>query len=175
MDHPEFEVIENDEEISIHFRRITPIYPATEGLSQRMFRSIVYRLLNEVPPAPGGLETLLPRALMNSDMTTAAAIRAIHFPNDWQQRHAAREHLVLQNFCDADPDCIAPDKCIDPRRRGTLRTRHIVRRIREVASVRTDGAQRKVIGEIRRDPGGCSPNESFATGGRWFRQKPWSR
>src|SRR5882724_9978187 len=24
MDHPEFEVIENDEEISIHFRRITP-------------------------------------------------------------------------------------------------------------------------------------------------------
>ncbi|PYJ19720.1 MAG: hypothetical protein DME92_11630 [Verrucomicrobia bacterium] len=35
MDHPEFEVIENDEEISIHFRRITPIYPATEGLSKR--------------------------------------------------------------------------------------------------------------------------------------------
>ena len=32
MEHPEFEVIENDEEISIHFRRITPIYPATEGL-----------------------------------------------------------------------------------------------------------------------------------------------
>src|SRR5712671_991746 len=35
MDHPEFEVIENDEEKSIHLRRITPIYPATEGLSQR--------------------------------------------------------------------------------------------------------------------------------------------
>src|SRR6476660_7979883 len=71
MDHPEFEVIENDEEISIHFRRITPIYPATEGLSQRVLRSMVYRLLNEVPLASGGLETLLPRAFMNSDMTTA--------------------------------------------------------------------------------------------------------
>ena len=45
MDHPEFEVIENDEEISIHFRRITPIYPATEGLSQRALRSIMYRAL----------------------------------------------------------------------------------------------------------------------------------
>src|ERR1700675_4797688 len=75
MDHPEFEVIENDEEISIHFRRITPIYPATEGLSQRVLRSMVYRLLNEVPPASGGLETLLPRTLMISDLTTAAAIR----------------------------------------------------------------------------------------------------
>jgi len=35
MEHPDFEVIENDDEMSIHFRRITPIYPATEGLSQR--------------------------------------------------------------------------------------------------------------------------------------------
>src|SRR5438128_9215135 len=48
MEHPEFEVIEDDEEMSIHFRRITPIYPATEGVSQRLLRSIVYRLLNEL-------------------------------------------------------------------------------------------------------------------------------
>ena len=47
MEHPEFEVIENDEEISIHFRRITPIYPATEGLSQRVLRSLIHRLLQE--------------------------------------------------------------------------------------------------------------------------------
>src|SRR6476659_4659346 len=74
MDHPEFEVIENDEEISIHFRRITPIYPATEGLSQRVLRSMVYRLLNELRPAAAGFETLLPRVLMNGDMTRAAAV-----------------------------------------------------------------------------------------------------
>src|SRR5207244_11915634 len=96
MDHPEFEVIENDEEISIHFRRITPIYPATEGLSQRVLRSMIYRLLND--PAPAGLETLLPDALMNGDMTRAAAIRAIHLPDDWQKRDSAREHLVLSYF-----------------------------------------------------------------------------
>src|SRR5438552_8903127 len=96
VDHPEFEVIENDEEISIHFRRITPIYPATEGLSQRALRSIIYRLLND--HAHAGLETLLPDALMNGDMTRAAAIRAIHFPDDWQQRDSAREHLVLSEF-----------------------------------------------------------------------------
>src|SRR5438034_2684585 len=51
IDHPEFEVIENDDEISIHFRRITPIYPATEGLSQRALRSIIYRVLQEVAGA----------------------------------------------------------------------------------------------------------------------------
>src|SRR6476660_3684669 len=96
MDHPEFEVIENDEEISIHFRRIAPIYPATEGLSQRALRSMVYRLLNEV--ADHSFETLLPRALMNGDMTLAAAVHAIHFPETWEERDSAREHLVLSEF-----------------------------------------------------------------------------
>ena len=52
MEHPEFEVIENDEEISVHFRRITPIYPATEGLSQRTFRGLIYRALESLD---GGL------------------------------------------------------------------------------------------------------------------------
>src|SRR5256884_7695477 len=89
MDHPEFEVIENDEEISIHFRRITPIYPATEGLSQRALRSIVYRLLNDIAPASAEFETLLPRALINGAINRAAAIRAIHFPSDWQERDSA--------------------------------------------------------------------------------------
>ncbi|PYL44537.1 MAG: hypothetical protein DMF42_00680 [Verrucomicrobia bacterium] len=152
MDHPEFEVIENDEEISIHFRRITPIYPATEGLSQRVLRSMVYRLLNEVGPAPAGFETLLPRPLMNRDMTRSAAIRAIHFPNDWQQRDSAREHLVLSEF-------FAMQILIASRRTnasirigqahcgpGALFDKFVKSLLFELTR-----AQRKVIAEIRRD------------------------
>ena len=165
MDHPEFEVIENDEEISIHFRRITPIYPATEGLSQRVFRSIVYRLLNEVPPASGGLETLLPRTLMISDLTTAAAIRAIHFPNDWQQRQTAREHLVLSEF-------FAMQILIASRRTnasirvgeahcgpGTLFDEFVKSLPFELTA-----AQRKVIGEIRRDLAAVHPMNRLLQG-----------
>jgi ATP-dependent DNA helicase RecG len=165
MDHPEFEVIENDEEISIHFRRITPIYPATEGLSHRVFRSIVYRLLNEVPPASGGLETLLPRTLMISDLTTAAAIRAIHFPNDWQQREAAREHLVLSEF-------FAMQILIASRRTnasirvgeahcgpGTLFGEFVKSLPFELTA-----AQRKVIEEIRRDLAAVHPMNRLLQG-----------
>ena len=94
MDHPEFEVIENDEEKSIHLRRITPIYPATEGLSQRMLRSIIYRLLQELDTEP--IEPLLPDNLKKGDR--GEAIRAIHFPETWEALSAAREHLVLSEF-----------------------------------------------------------------------------
>src|SRR5213082_3251392 len=94
MDHPEFEVIENDEEKSIHLRRITPIYPATEGLSQRMLRIIIYRLLQDLDTAP--IEPLLPEDLKDGDR--AEAIRAIHFPESWESLTAAREHLVLSEF-----------------------------------------------------------------------------
>jgi len=96
MDHPEFEVIENDEEISIHFRRIAPIYPATEGLSQRVLRSMIYRLLNETPPAEIGLRTAAPSNLVRGERPDA--IRAIHFPESREACNAAYEHLVLTEF-----------------------------------------------------------------------------
>jgi ATP-dependent DNA helicase RecG len=45
MDHPETEVIEDAEEKVIHFNRLTPIYPLTEGLAQRWLRSLIWRTL----------------------------------------------------------------------------------------------------------------------------------
>ena len=150
MDHPEFEVIENDEEISIHFRRITPIYPATEGLSQRVLRSMIYRLLND--PAPAGLETLLPDALMNGDMTRTAAIRAIHFPDDWQQRDSAREHLVLSEFF-ATQMLIASRRTDSSIRIGQSHcgSGELFDKFVKSLPFELTGAQEKVIAEIRRD------------------------
>jgi ATP-dependent DNA helicase RecG len=150
MDHPEFEIIENDEEISIHFRRIAPIYPATEGLSQRVLRSMVYRLLKEV--ADQSVETLLPRALMNGDMTRAAAIRAFHFPETWEQQGVAREHLVLSEF-------FAMQILIASRRTdASIRTGQahcgpgaLLNTFLKSLPFELTGAQRKVISEIRRD------------------------
>src|SRR6266536_5090026 len=150
MDHPEFEVIESDEEILIHFRRITPIYPATDGLSQRVLRSMIYRLLND--PAPAGLETFLPDALMNGDMTRAAAIRAIHFPDDWQQRDSAREHLVLSEFF-ATQMLIASRRTDSSIRIGQSHcgSGELFDKFVKSLPFELTGAQKKVNAEIRRD------------------------
>ncbi len=148
MDHPEFEVIENDEEISIHFRRITPIYSATEGLSQRVLRSIIYRLLNELSDAP--VETLLPSELARGNRRSA--IRTIHFPEDWESLSAAREHLVLSEFF-AMQMLIASRRAESQVRVGAAhcgRGELLEKFLRSLSFELTD-AQRRVIAEIQRD------------------------
>lgn len=94
MNHPEFEVIEEDEDLSIHFRRITPIYPATEGVSQRVMRSMIHRVVVDLSDVDLGLP--MPEKLVRGERS--AAIRAIHFPETWEALKAAREHLVLSEF-----------------------------------------------------------------------------
>jgi len=148
MDHPEFEVIENDEEISIHFRRITPIYPATEGLSQRALRSIMYRVLQEV--ADAAWEPIAPDNLVRG--TRLEAIRAIHFPKSWEARDAAREHLVLSEFFAM--------QILIARRRADASVRHgqahcgsgaLLEKFLKSLPFELTAAQRKVLSEIRRD------------------------
>jgi ATP-dependent DNA helicase RecG len=148
MDHPEFEVIENDEEISIHFRRITPIYPATEGISQRVLRSIIYRLLNEISDAP--LPTLAPGNLVDGERSDA--IRAIHFPENWDARDAAREHLVLSEFF-AMQMLIASRRSESSIRMGESHCGPgaLLDKFLKALPFDLTGAQLKVIGEIRRD------------------------
>ena len=162
MDHPEFEVIENDPaEAGIHFRRITPIYPATEGLSQRVLRSIIYRLLNELSDAP--LETLLPIELGRGDRRSA--IRAIHFPEDWESLSAAREHLVLSEFF-AMQMLIASRRAESQVRVGAAHCgpgELIEKFLRSLPFELTD-AQRRVIAEIRRDLGANVPMNRLLQG-----------
>jgi RecG-like helicase/REP element-mobilizing transposase RayT len=148
MDHPEFEVIENDEEISIHFRRITPIYPATEGLSQRVLRGIIYRVLQELPPGP--MDTLLPDEL--SDGERSDAIRTIHFPETWESLKVARQHLVLSEFF-AMQMLIASRRADSSARPGAghCGPGDLMEKFVRSLPFELTAAQKKVIAEIRRD------------------------
>ncbi|HEY5793342.1 MAG TPA: hypothetical protein VIS74_08585, partial [Chthoniobacterales bacterium] len=48
IDHPEFEIVEHDEEESIHFNRLTPVHPAGEGVTVRALRYWIWRALEVV-------------------------------------------------------------------------------------------------------------------------------
>jgi ATP-dependent DNA helicase RecG len=148
MDHPEFEVIENDEEISIHFRRITPVYPATEGLSQRVLRGIIYRVLHEFPDVTW--QSIAPISLVGGEQ--GDAIRAIHFPGSWEARDAARKHLVLSEFF-AMQMLIASRRFESLARAGQAHcgSGALLDKFLKALPFELTAAQRKVIAEIRRD------------------------
>jgi ATP-dependent DNA helicase RecG len=161
MEHPEFEVIENDEEISIHFRRITPIYPATEGLSQRVLRSLIHRLLQEC--GHDDLTTLLPLRLKTS--AAAEAWREIHFPATEAALARAREALVLAEFF-AMQMLLSSRRARSRSRTGAVhcgRGELLERFLRGLPFDLTN-AQARVIEELRTDLGSTWPMNRLLQG-----------
>ena len=94
MAHPEFEVVEDDAEASIHLKRIVPVHAATEGLTPRVLRRIVWDVLERLEDDT--VEQLVPPAL--DAYPRAWAFRQIHFPKSWDDLAKARRHLVLEEF-----------------------------------------------------------------------------
>ncbi len=77
--------------------RFVPVYPLTQGLPGRTVRKLaraaIDRYANEVP------ESLPPEVLAETDyLPEGEAIRALHFPETWDQRDQARERLAFQEL-----------------------------------------------------------------------------
>ena len=146
IEHPEFEVLEPDAETSIHLRRITPIHPATEGITARMLRSWIHRVLADLPNVPSPL----PEGL--AGLPYAEALRAVHFPEDWESLHAARRDLVLAEFFQMQLFVAA--------KRAELQLRpgeahcgpgRLLEAFHRELPFPLTGAQQRTIGEIRAD------------------------
>jgi RecG-like helicase/REP element-mobilizing transposase RayT len=161
IDHPEFEVIENDEEISIHFRRITPIYPATEGLSQRVLRGLIFRLLEQVTVASADVP--LPASLSNGE--DEDALRKIHFPESNQQLCKVRDHLVLGEFFRMQMQ-IARQRADNSARIGCRHQPHGLLAGKFLASLpfSLTSAQQRVFNEIKTDLEIASPMNRLLQG-----------
>src|SRR5205823_3970866 len=161
MEHPEFEVIENDDEISVHFRRITPIYPATEGLSQRVFRGLIFKALENLEP--DSVPTLLPK---NVNLGTREhALHEIHFPTTAEQCDAAREHLVFSEFF-AMQLLIGSRRSAATLRRGQAHSGcgELLEKFLRGLPFDLTRAQERVIEELRRDLASTHPMNRLLQG-----------
>ncbi|MEO5722596.1 MAG: ATP-dependent DNA helicase RecG [Chthoniobacterales bacterium] len=161
MEHPEFEVIENDEEESIHFRRITPIYAATEGISQRVFRGLVFHALENL--AEDEVETLLPRK--HGTGSRRRALQQIHFPDSFEALAEAREHLVFAEFFGMQM-MIASRRAQAVARPGRSHcgSGELLERFLRALPFDLTEAQGRVLAEVRRDLGSPQPMNRLLQG-----------
>ncbi|MEP6670797.1 MAG: ATP-dependent DNA helicase RecG [Chthoniobacter sp.] len=152
--HPEFEIVENDAEVSLHLNRITPIHRATEGLSPRVMRRLIWDVLELVAKSP--IHPLLPPTL---DATPRGwALRQIHFPESQEALEKARRHLVLTEFFGMQL-CLAAKRAEQTSQPGAVHfvSDSLMKRLHAALPFPLTGAQQRAIAEIRADLASTHP------------------
>src|SRR5438132_8278458 len=92
----EVEELSGEDADQVHTGRITPVHAATEGVSTRTIRELVYRALEQLPRIPEPLPGEIVRAerLVSED----EALRGIHFPEDEAARRRAVDRLKFDEL-----------------------------------------------------------------------------
>ncbi|HDP35173.1 MAG TPA: ATP-dependent DNA helicase RecG, partial [Candidatus Hydrogenedentes bacterium] len=159
LQNPEYEP-ESDEDgaDTLHIGRIVPVYPLTEGVSQRQLRRWIYNALKQ---AADQLKETLPAALarQHNFPPRADAIWQAHFPEKMDAVHLARKRFAYEEL-------LAMQLCILTRRVKQIDTatgiRHIVdgglmRRFRQSLPFALTRGQERAVDDILRDMGSPRP------------------
>jgi len=94
LENPVFEAADTE---ALATGRIAPVYPLTEGISQKKLRQLTNQVLEEF----GGLiDDPLPDHLRQEYrlMDLATALQQVHFPDDEASKQAARRRLSFDEF-----------------------------------------------------------------------------
>lgn len=93
IDHPEIEVIREDEEDTetIHLSRIVPIYKNISGINQRRLREITHLLVGSI-----GQADYFPFPVTENDRR--ADLSETHFPTSLEAAKTARRRFALEDY-----------------------------------------------------------------------------
>ena len=148
MEHPEFEVIDDAGEASIHFDRITPVHAAGDGIPARVVRELVHRALEETDLAAMG--RLWPEG--GTEAFPPDAWRAVHFPTSFEECEVARRALVRDVFFGIQ--IVLCSRHAELRKAGGVArpgTGRLWKRLEEALPFKLTDSQREVMEEISRD------------------------
>jgi ATP-dependent DNA helicase RecG len=92
----EVELLKGDEQDLVHTGRITPIHRATEGISSRTIRELVFRALEQIKRLPDPI----PGDIVHAEHigSYGDALRWVHFPADDRQLGIALERLKFDEL-----------------------------------------------------------------------------
>ena len=167
VDHPETEVVENGEEEFIHFNRLTPVYPLTEGLPQRWLRALVWRTLArfEEQIAEPWPELHLAGGVPNWP-SRAQAIRLLHFPETLADTEKARRRLALDEFIELQWRIQSRRRNFETKAQALpcCGDNHFIKPFLAQLSFKLTESQTKVLRELRQDLSGPHPMRRLLQG-----------
>jgi ATP-dependent DNA helicase RecG len=146
MEHPEFEVVTEEDRQSIHLDRVVPVHPAGEGISVRVIRGIIHRALAECS------WDSWTDPLGDRSVDWERALRSIHFPGEPEEIEPARRELALREL-------LGIQTLVTIRRQAVLRPRGSPKKVPgtlfgrclDTLPFTPTAAQSRAIAEIRAD------------------------
>ncbi|MFH1783209.1 MAG: ATP-dependent DNA helicase RecG [Candidatus Omnitrophota bacterium] len=152
INNPEYEIITETKEDSIHMGRIVPVYSLTEGLSQRWLRTIIN---NAVTNYVNNLEENIPYEIRkrNDLMLLKEAVRNIHFPVSEVVLKKAKYRLIFEEFLLLQTGITLKRASIKIDLKGIshIEKGGLVDRFKESLTFKYTNAQEKVSKEIQSD------------------------
>ncbi len=159
MLHPEYEILSEDEEgeAGLHVGRIVPIYEGTGKITTRIFRRLIWRVLESLAPLPDPLPASIRAKLKLPDLWSA--INAVHFPGPQEDlgllnnfRSPAQFRMIFEEFFWLQCGLALKHKQARFKRGIAFELNARVReRIKEMLPFKPTAAQKRVLGEIARD------------------------
>jgi ATP-dependent DNA helicase RecG len=164
LQHPDFEIVESDEDDRLHTGRLVPVYSTTEGLTQRPLRRLLWMI---VEGFAGNVAELLPEPIRRRRglVPLTAALRDAHFPETEAALAAARRRLAFDDFLFLQLG-LAILKSRTARARGIALDPPgaLMRRLRTSLPYMLTRAQERVWEEIRRDMATPAPMHRLLQG-----------
>lgn len=147
IDHPDFEILNDMIDDSVHVDRIVPVYKNIVGIHQRRLRELVYRLRNEVNPQ--SLEVIYS---VDPTYTRVDAYREVHFPETLEQAQAARRFFALEEFFELQLNVAWRKSCYDAQQGRVLgKKTALLKEFYESLPFDLTGSQKRSVKEIVAD------------------------
>lgn len=93
---PECEILDEDDD-TLHTGRLVPVYSSTQGLSQRVLRTLVKRAIDA---CLGQVDEFLPQEVLHRTglIGLRNAVEQMHYPDDWESYQHARHRLAFDEL-----------------------------------------------------------------------------
>ena len=176
--HPEVERIDKETDAdsllandSVNFGRILPVYPLTEGLSQKQVRKIWFPLVQQYAEL---LPSFVPPAILRRYrfLSMSKALEQIHWPDNQvsidtlnRGQDLARQSLVYDEFFFLELGLALKRAGVELEQGIAFSFDHkYTLPLSKILPFKLTDAQRRVLGEIKRDMMGATPMHRLLQG-----------
>ena len=148
LSNQEVELLRGDDADLVHTGRITPVHPATEGITTRTIRELIHRALVRLPT----LDDPMPPSLIGGDplVTYDRAMRDVHFPDEDRALAVARERLKFDELFTLELGVAFRKHRVEADQHGVAHAggEELTRRLLTTIPFEPTGAQRRAMDEI---------------------------